>query len=124
MGESHADISCLFFFFLTVCVRARTCTRARCLFMADLEKRILSFFGRSDVVEVEVGVGLVDGAVRPPTDRTCACLGSPSYPGTIMQTGNYHFNASGSSSIAGAAVVYGGGHRKLTRAENSRAWRN
>lgn len=55
------------------------------------------------------------------------CLGSPSYPGTIMQTGNYHFTASGSSSIAAAAaaaVVHGGGHRKLTRAENSRVWRN
>lgn len=32
-------------------------------------------------------------------------------PGTIMQTGNYHFNA---SSIGGAAV-YGGGHLNLTR---------
>lgn len=40
-------------------------------------------------------------------------------PGTIMQTGNYHFNA---SSIAGA-VVYRGGHRKLTRAENGQAWK-
>lgn len=48
--------------------------------------------------------------------QTNLCL---ALPGTIMQTGNYHFNA---SSIAGA-VVYRGGHRKLTRAENSQAWR-
>lgn len=44
--------------------------------------------------------------------QTDLCL---ALPGTIMQTGNYHFNA---SSIGGA-VDYTGGHLKLTRAENS-----
>lgn len=54
------------------------------------------------------------GVVAAGLTNLCLAL-----PGTIMHTGNYHFNA---RSIGGAAVCRGG-HRTLTRAENGQAWR-
>lgn len=55
------------------------------------------------------GCGGGGGGVVVSAGQTNLCL---ALPGTIMQTGNYHFNA---KSIWGTVVCRGGGHQKLRR---------